>query len=397
MKKIFALVLTVCFILSVCGCKNNTETNSTTSSNIDSGTSTSTNSYKDIKQRDIHSINWNTVCFTHKSSDNETNLVFPDDWKFEKQDNIFNIIRDGKKIGTVTDKPIPLAEEKFEALTKSVNGLKYNREIHKNGNKFTYVLSCGYTADTKTLRVTVEVDYAELCNAAVTRMINDSMLFSVSDSIRGDFTLNGGKKIMVCGNSFIGTSQIAQWFNQMCTASQNGYRMNSYSAGTLASGSDESITTAVKQGEYAAILLCGFYGDSQYDKVQAIKKLCKESDTRLVIFPAHNEVQSLVDKALTENPDVSYIGWKQEIQNLIDFGVDYDKMCIDDAHQHTTHLGGYVGAQMVYRALFKKLPPTIEGTPSCSFSTVKSDLGNYVTTGDPYSVRGKTNVKRLSF
>ncbi len=400
LKRYLALALILSIIISLCGCINNSQSVKVKNNGTDAHGNTAVSSdYSSIAQRDIHSITWQTVCCTHKDSGTEMNISFPNDWSFEQHDGSYNIIRSGKVIGTVSSNPSPIPQKKYEVKSGSVDKLKYNRSIHQNGNEFTYVICFSYTADTTITRVTVEVDYSEFCNAAVTRMINDSLLFSVTDNIRGDFTVspkNTSTRFLVCGNSFIGSSQLIQWFNQMCQASHNGYSMQSGTAVSLSTDGSYS-NEDVKNGKYAAVFLCGFYSNDQFDILSKIKKLCKESNTLLVIFPAHNEVPSLVDKALQENPDLAYIGWQAEIQDLIDLGIDYDLMCIDDTHKHTTHLGGYVGAHMIYRTMFKDNPPKISGTGSLSYDDVKRQLGDYVTTGDPYSIRNNQTDLKLKF
>ena len=58
------------------------------------------------------------------------------------------------------------------------------------------------------------------------------------------------------------------------------------------------------------------------------------------------------------------LSWKEEIDALISGGVRYDDMCMNDMHQHSTPLAGYVGAHLIYRNLFDKIPLELgDGAP----------------------------------
>ncbi len=402
MKRFFALLLSFSVCVTLCCCKGNTrfESNSSNESadiSVPSFSQADIDTLDSITQRDIHSIKWKTVSFAYNNSANETNLSLPEDWSFKKSGEIYKISRNGNVIGTVSSSPAPTPEQIYNAKSDSVEGLEYNRSIHKNGDRYTYCIGFTHKSDDDITRVTIEVDYAELCAAAVTRLINDSLMYNVSNNISGDFTLkNSSKQIVVCGNSFIGSSQLNQWFNKMCKASGNGYSIRSDVAHLMVSNG-HFLNEDLKNGRIAAILLCGFYSSDQEDIIKPLKELCKQTNTLLIIFPAHNENPGWVSKALSNNPELPFIGWRDEIQALIDLGVNYNDMCINDTHQHTTHLGGYVGAHMIYRALFEQMPPAVEGTYNFTFSDIKNLLGDYVTTGKPASVHNSSSNPKLIF
>lgn len=401
MKRFLALilVLSVCVALCCCNYKEKIKSNGSSDEgdiSVPSFSQSDIDTLDGILQRDIHSIKWQTVSFTYSSSNSEIDISFPDDWSFKKSGKAYEISRNGTVIGAVTNIPSPKPEQIFNLKSDSAKGFKYSRSVHKNGDRYTYCICFSHTVDTETVHLTIEVDYAELCTAAVTRLINDSLLYNVTDNIRGDLTLkNSSKQIVVCGNSFIGSSQLIRWFNQMCQISGNGYSMQSGLEHMMVSDG-HTWNERLKNGEFSAILLCGFYSDDQEDIIKPLKELCKQTNTLLIIFPAHNESPGWVNKALSQNPDLPFIGWQNEIQALIDLGVDYNDMCVDDMHQHTTHLGGYVGAHMIYRSLFKQMPPMIEGTNQLNFSDIKNSLGDYITTGKPASICSSGN-RKLTF
>jgi hypothetical protein len=106
---------------------------------------------------------------------------------------------------------------------------------------------------------------------------------------------------------------------------------------------------------------------------------CKSSDTNLAIFPAHNESSSLIGTAGMLHPTALFLDWKGEIDSFISSGIDQSHFCIADSHKHSTPLAGYVGAHMIYRAIFDKVPT------ETSYSAVSQSelalLGNYPSTG----------------
>lgn len=73
--------------------------------------------------------------------------------------------------------------------------------------------------------------------------------------------------------------------------------------------------------------------------------------------------------------------WKQEINSLIDDGINKWAFCIDDQHEHSTPLAGYVGAHMIYRAIYGELPTLDHGCSYVSTTQIKQLLGNYLKTG----------------
>ena len=65
---------------------------------------------------------------------------------------------------------------------------------------------------------------------------------------------------------------------------------------------------------------------------------------------------------------------------LIESGVDKWKLCVDDAHKHSTPLAGLVGAHMIYRAIYGEIP-SLDGIYSVNINNAKNILGDYLTTG----------------
>ena len=110
-------------------------------------------------------------------------------------------------------------------------------------------------------------------------------------------------------------------------------------------------------------------------------KACDISNTMLIMFPAHNENSASISAAQKANPSVRILNWRSELVNLIaEHGVDRWALCINDTYEHSTPLAGYVGAHMIYRAIYGETPK--KGlTQSISQYYVDSILGSYSSEG----------------
>jgi hypothetical protein len=135
----------------------------------------------------------------------------------------------------------------------------------------------------------------------------------------------------------------------------------------------------IRNGAYACVFICGFYSIDEIDNLGMLKEACDESDTELVVFPAHNEGASIA-KAAAEKYGLKLLDWQGEINMFIENGVDVWDFCIDDQHRHSTSLGGYVGAQMIYRAICGDIPE-LDSFYSVDVENVRRLLGDYVETG----------------
>ena len=142
---------------------------------------------------------------------------------------------------------------------------------------------------------------------------------------------------------------------------------------------DESVMNRIRSGDYAAVILCGFYDSESLANLEHMVNACASSNTKLAVFPAHNENRSFYGVASTLHSSVVLLDWKAEIDSLISTGIDQTHFCVADSHKHSTPLAGYVGAHMIYRAIFGKVPA---GT---SYSEVSQSeialLGEYASTG----------------
>lgn len=307
-------------------------------------------------------------------------------------------MRDGNSIGTLSSEPVTASGKAYERRHSVNNGLTSSSEIQAvsgRENAFRRVFSMTYQADTVLKRVTVVTDYSELSTGAAQKLREGSSLLSDQASQRRSFELkNRSTSVAVWGNSFVGTSQVGEFLNQMFEASGSRYKAFPVSRGYAQVStytSDEYYMQLIESDEYCAVFQCGLYSSSEAEHLGRLKEACEKSCTLLVIFPAHNESATAINDALSRYPTLSYLGWKSEIETLIGNGVPYGAMCIDDEHKHSTPLAGYVGAHMIFRALTGKVPPETEGVIGYDFQAVSSLLGDYVN-----SLEGAVSVRNFS-
>jgi hypothetical protein len=205
-----------------------------------------------------------------------------------------------------------------------------------------------------------------------------------SDNQMGSLALHVSRpNILILGNSFIGTSEIGYCLEDMLFAQNRGY-VDAISIGMATVDTyskNYEILDMISSGMYDIVFMCGFYGSSNAEALQTILNACNKGDAELVIFPAHNENDSTVSSAIGKYSGVKCLNWKKEVSDLISAGyVTIDDMCMDDSYKHSLPLAGYVGAHMIYRAIFNEMPPKLSYYGSVSSSMVNK-LGDYSSTG----------------
>ncbi len=242
-------------------------------------------------------------------------------------------------------------------------------------HRFVY----GYTVSGVEHRVTLMVSYRELDDVNAQKCANAfSLVQCRTPNYLNALPLSAnakGKNILILGNSFVNSSKIGTILSQMCQGKPYGVEGVSVGYATV-SKSWASYLPAMRNGEYAAVLMCGFYGESDVTAFYAYVEACKASGTPIAILPAHNEQYG--GSAATKYPNVPFLDWKTEINVLIMQGVSWDDFCVDDAHKHSKPLAGYVGAHMIYRALFGENPPALSSYESLPHSYVAQKLGDYL-------------------
>ncbi len=202
----------------------------------------------------------------------------------------------------------------------------------------------------------------------------------VPDDRLGDLSHIPDGNIAVFGNSFIGTSQICQIFNELSSDNGQTRKLIDYQADYYWLLNYVSASQLKSEG-YSAVLLCGFYSSEILNDLADVYSNFVEAGIEIIIFPAHNENRMLLNTVAIRYPELYIMDWKAEIDMLINSGIDRWDMCIDDAHDHSTPLAGYVGAHMVYRAIYGEIPDSTQLNKYITYDYLKSILGDYVETG----------------
>ncbi len=433
MKRITAIILTILICFTVTACKNsetqvdsNFETTSTAevpsneessvnteTSLISSGVSETDNSVNQISStqslenskpnneiqdsyEDIECVSasgYQEVRIMPTDSKSHLILKLPQEWKIEKDSQGFLIIKNSKKIGTITES-FKLSGEIADETEYLYTSVASKYIINKIGEKqYNHIISYNYDSANDKKSVTLCVPYSELDSDAIFEMIYSTKTsLSTSKSNTGAMLLaDNRKKILILGNSFIASSQIGNILQQMCgskiivEAQARGYaEVSTYAQ-------DGYLLDRIKSGEFSALFMCGFYGSNDAPSFQTFVNACSSSNTKIAIFPAHNEGRQNITSAQQKFPNVLLIDWKNEIDELILSGVPSGELYVNDSHKHSTPLAGYVGAHMIYRAIFGKVPTEKSFTEVSTYQI--NLLGNYVNTGlsdgsvkDEYSI-----------
>lgn len=326
-------------------------------------------------------------------------LRLPRSWTLIDADNGggYTILRDGFVIGRIytsdticADTEICLLQEQLETgetpvetcVLKATNGTEsgYLRRL-----RFTYLDEAG------TQSLVLETDYAELSAFSLNKMAFDVETPTTEKTLAlgslKQFGANGRGSILILGNSFINSSQVGSILDAMCQTGGSNVSIDAISRGyaTVTSYVEgEDYLHRIEARNYGVVFMCGFYGSSDVTNFQYLVEVCKASNTLLVIFPAHNEQESLFQSAYSKWKDeknVFFLNWKGEIDDLIRYqDVDTWDFCKNDQHRHSTPLAGYVGAQMIYAALFGQLPPSIS-YGAMTTASARAYLGEYMDTG----------------
>lgn len=364
---------------------------STDSNIIDSSTTTNTQSDKNSSYNDIICTtitDFQQVAFSIKDSSTSILLSLPRDWKFEKNNVGYNILKNSVSIGHVTTSIQDSSNEKVNAFTSQLNTNNINvthnidQIVSEQSPSYTRTFCYNYTDENgRNKNIVITISYQESDSSATYKMITEANLVKTATSTNlGVLQINDNRKrILILGNSFIHTSQIGQILDTMCgnEASVEAHSRGNSHVETYTS--DTGLMQKIRGGNYSVVFICGLYNQVSFDALQQMINACKESNTKLAVFPAHNENQQNIERVMSMYPDTVFINWKAEINSLISTGIDVSNFCIPDAHNHSTPLAGYVGAHMIYRAVFNKIPQT---TQFAEVSQAQINLlGNYATTG----------------
>ncbi len=328
--------------------------------------------YKSFICRSSKKLKWKQVRFTN---DVDVTLQFeiPSDWQITKSANGFNISRNENIIGTLSQtkpaEPTAYYELKMDYVQNvSIFRLYQANWYHTDAEDtmarvFEFVTNQGE----KTIQMYLSVNYIELDENAKTYLENSALTVPKEKEYEPFPNLtesNGSKKLLLLGNSFINSSRVNMFLRDMLKESE-------YELVTVARGNaqvytfstDITICEQIRSGEYSYVFVSCFYTEDSIPAVKVLLDCANESNTKLVVFPAHNEGDHVFTAAINMYEGLILLNWKSEIDSLIDSGIDMWTFCVDDNYQHSTVYAGYVGAHMIYRKVFNKVPPKLTNAP----------------------------------
>ncbi len=387
MKKPFLFLTALLLLLS--SCAGQAEDKAVGAGEETTAPIVETTSYEDIERRPTSG--YKSFYYGFRSDSTLLMLSHPMEWKLAEADNGFDILRNGETVGALFGAPADDTADFTVLHTEShtKNGVRVNKYIEQRNADavFRYRYVYEYLTDGHTRTVTLTADCAEIDDRNRDRLYMDVLAFDqIQSDTLGALASDQGdpSSILILGNSFISSSDIGNILTEMlqndgrdCTveAVSRGYA----NVGTYAD--DSEYLALIREGTHEFVFICGLYSQSQVKNLEPLKEACDDSGTTLVIFPAHNESADAVIAAESEYPELFCLNWKAELDGLILGGVDRWELCIDDAHDHSRPLAGYVGAHMIYRAIYGELP---SGSMQYSIDQRHIDniLGNYAEVGD---------------
>ncbi len=368
------------------------ESSNTTKSSNTTQVSTTTkkassegNSYEDIVCAEI--LNFQQVSFSTQSNDTIIFITIPQEWKLKKSENGYSIVKNSQTIGSITTSMIKNDANESVNVFHSENatgGMKITYDIDRVGSdnepSYTRTLCYNYDEYGKSKSIVLTFPYEEVDSSAVYKMRSTAKKLAFPEKNMGILQIQDNRnEILILGNSFVATSNIGEILQTMCGSAMS---IEAQSRGYATVGTytkDEYMMQNIRAGRYSVVLMCGLYSASDVYELEKIIDACEYSNTKLAIFPAHNENRFQIESAASAYPNTILIDWKAEIDTFISSGVDRSYFCIADSHNHSTPLAGYVGAHMVYRAVFNKIP---QNTYFAQVSKSQIDLlGEYATTG----------------
>lgn len=395
MKKLF-LSLLACLMMAafLCGCNSDNDV----PENSDDSQSTAQTEQKTAADNVKY---WEIACRptkgfeqVHFGIDGETSdisISLPKEWEFVKGANGYTVKRDGENIGEIIKgEASDTAKWKTAAISaKTVESQLIvdkiiERSIEASEPTFRYRYVFRYSNGEATSVITLTAKYEEVDANAADLIGGNAELWGNVKDLANTLEELRNKTILILGNSFINSSDIGNILNVMLNDSGKAGYVEAVSYGyydVQKYADNESIMERIRNGGYGAVFMCGFYSGGDSTRLSEIKSVCDKAGTELIIFPAHNESRTIIDSAIKNNPTLKVFDWKNEIDNLIAEGVSYDDFCINDAHKHSTALAGYVGAQMIYRAIWGEVP-TFNGSGWLTREQVVNSLGeDYVREG----------------
>ena len=344
-------------------------------------------SYRDVVCKEIYAFH--KVAFSVPGSETFFFMTVPLEWELAKNESGYAIVSNSKVIGSIASmENTVFHEESVNVFYAQIdaNGMSVTHSIDNVGTEdnpnYIRTLSFYYYDDyagSKT--IVVRVPYEEMDSAAVYRMMSEVRTSVFTEQVTGTLKQDTDRtSVLILGNSFVGFSEVGTTLQEMCGSKIYVDVVWRSNAAVRTYSSDAEILQKIRSGNYSTVFMCGLYGYSDVLELSNILEACTYSNTKLAIFPAHNESRSLISTAVDMYPNAVLLDWKAEIDNLISTGIDLYEFCFEDDYNHSSPLAGYVGAHMMYRALFNEIPK------ATNFTKVHQEeielLGDYITSGE---------------
>ena len=331
--------------------------------------------------------------FSYKNSNFTLCYYLPGEWILRpiSNENGYTLERDSTVFGKIVSGEITDTEAWTSVATreKTRNELFITEHIERSGSgstlKFRYRYIFSFLENGAARTVTLIADYDQICAQTADHLLGRSDI--TDTTARTQFnTLSSIKdgSILILGNSFIGSSDIGNILNEMFVNNQRRCKVNAISRGYAEVDTyvnDAQLMSSILNGAYDAVFICGLYSGDQLTPLSALSGICKRSNTQLVIFPAHNEPTAVINAAMKNNPDLVCLNWKNEIDLLIATGLSRWIFCVDDTYDHSKPLAGYVGAHMIYRAIYGEVPEA-DMRNSIPQSHIDTYIKNYADTAN---------------
>ncbi len=395
MKKLYILFIVIVISFLLCACTNIPKDITDTASDTGTTDPLVDTAYENIERRQAIAYKTNTYGFSNDSV--LLTIAYPNEWIICEADGGFDILRADMVVGCLTGSSAKNTDDWVVLDTEecSQRGVSVTKHIERNGaagaTEYRYRYVYTYSSDGETRTVTLTVALAELDQRSEEKLFTSAFpqkkATSDTAGVLSD-ALGDESSILILGNSFIGTSHIGNILREMFGINGKDCTVTAIARGFARVAtyiSDTALLESIRGGTYDAVFICGFYDAIEVENLGVLKSACDESFTELIIFPAHNENATHVATARDTYPSLVCLNWKGELDGLIAEGVDRWDLCIDDAHYHSTPLAGYVGAHMIYRAIYDELPEEpMRSTLSQSY--IDHILGDYAYVGDTQSI-----------
>lgn len=336
-----------------------------TEENTEISTETADDGYRDIICREAEGFTYQL--FADHGGIHAFSLELPDDWSFEKDsDDLFLIIRNGDIIGKITKGEVSSSSGWVAVKNSTVtsSSVTMKSSVEKSTaveGKYRHRIIISGSDDGKDAAITLTAEYSEISDTTATKL-RRSLRYKkvgVMPEIGMVDISDKADAVLILGNSFIGSSKVGYILQEMIDKSGREtvvHHMTRGYAHVDTYAYDEAVMDSIRNGDYAAVFINGYHNNEQAVHLAVMKEACDASGTELFMFPAHNEQPVAISYVQKNVEGVHLLHWKDEIQSFIDCGGDKWDFCINDAHLHSTPLAGYIGAHMIYRAIFGELP-----------------------------------------